>query len=60
MWEEIIFALGPSVLDAVGGKFFEVKEKKQVQKRLETTIKKEFKSFKGTTLDCEEFYNIIN
>ena len=60
MWEEIIFALGPSVLDAVGGKFFEIKEKKQVQKRLETIIKKEFKSLKGTTLDCEEFYNIIH
>ncbi len=60
MWEEIIFALGPSILDAVGGKFFETKEKKQVQKKLESIIKKQFKSLKGTTLDCEEFYNIIH
>lgn len=39
---------------------FEIKEKNQVQKRLESIIKKEFKNLKGTTLDCEEFYNIIH
>lgn len=59
MWLEILLALGPSVLEAIGTKLLDIKTKAKVKKELDKIVKEQFKCFVGTSLDCESFYEFI-
>lgn len=59
MWLEILLALGPSVLEAIGTKLLDIKTKAKVKKELDKIVKEQFECFVGTSLDCESFYEFI-
>ncbi len=59
MCGEIILALGPSVLEAIGAKFLDHKSKTKVQNKLNEIINKQFESFADSSLDNDAFYNLI-
>lgn len=59
MWGEIILALGPSVLEAIGTKLLDYKSKTKVQNKLNEIINKQFEGFADSSLDSDAFYNLI-
>ena len=59
MWEEIILALGPSVLEAIGSKLLDSKSKNKVQNKLNEIINKKFEYFADSSLDSDAFYALI-
>lgn len=59
MWGEILLALGPTVLEAVGTKLLDSKTKAKVQNKLNEIVNRQFESFADSSLDSNEFYSLI-
>ena len=59
MWGEIILALGPSVLEAIGSKLLDRKNKVKVQNKLNDIISKQFECFADSSLDTDDFYTLV-
>lgn len=59
MWRDIILALGPSVLEAIGSKLLDRKNKTKVQNKLNDIIHHQFESFADSSLDSDAFYTLI-
>ena len=59
MWGEIILALGPSVLEAIGSKLLDRKNKVKVQNKLNDIVSKQFDCFADSSLDSDSFYTLI-
>lgn len=60
MWKDIILALGPSVLEAIGSKLLDHKSKTKVQNKLNEIINKQFDCFADSSLDSNAFYTLVN
>ena len=59
MWEDIIFAFAPSVLEAIGTKLIDIKDKLSIQNKLTEIINEQFECFADSSLDNSEFYSLI-
>ena len=59
MWGEIVLALAPTVLEALGTNFIESRKKSKIKKHLDEIISSEFACFADTSLDCDKFYIFI-
>lgn len=59
MWETILLSFGPSVLEALGTKFADFREKEKLNNKLCGLIKEKFKEFENTSLNCDEFESVI-
>ena len=59
MWEKIVLALGPTVLEAMGSKLLDYKSKIKVHNKLNEIVNKQFKSFADSSLDSNGFYTLI-
>jgi len=60
MWKDIVLALGPAVLEAIGSKMLDHKSKTKVQNKLNDIINKQFECFIDSSLDNNTFYTLIN
>lgn len=59
MWEEIVLSLGMSVAESIGCKYLEKKQKEKMLKKLERIVKQQFRHFADSSLDCNDFYRLI-
>lgn len=55
MWGEIALSLTPSILEAIGTKLLDYKNKTKAQNRLNEIVSKEFEEFADTSLDSDAF-----
>lgn len=60
MWGEIMLALGPTILEAIGAKVLDQKNKIKAQNQINDAIEEQFRVFENTSLACEAFHSFIN
>lgn len=60
MWGDILISLGTGILEAGFTNYIKAKERKELQDKLNSTIKSEFIKYADSSIDTDEFYYVIS
>lgn len=59
MWEDILLSVAMSISEAIGAGFVEHKKKTKLLKKLENQISIQLNEFADSSLDCNDFYVLV-
>lgn len=59
MWEDILLSVGMSISESIGVGLVKQKKKMELLKTLEIEISRQFDEFADSSLDCNDFYTLV-